>query len=880
MVDDLAALRFERLGHPVLNWDHLPPVIASKDRPHQLLVVLVEFSDQRFDRFAQDPKQGEKLAAHYQTLLFDPSYARQNTLSHFYLQQSLGRYHLQGRILPPVRLAHPRAHYGSPYRQKGGEWRNDRDPQGMVEEALTAAFRANPDLDWSAFDRWDPKDFDGDEHLNEGDGYLDHFVIVYAGGAQSSCQSLHKLRRKLNPNVQQEALKSLNPQALECAERIWPHRFVVQRREAQGPWVEGRRNLRGGVSLSDTLWGLDYNAQSEYTDVSTFIHEFGHSIGLPDLYARQSSNSTGVWDLMSNTSSPAPQNLSAWSRLALGWLRPRIIRPPAFRGKKTQSIYLRLLDDPSESPAQEAAQRRDGLYRSALVILPPKIRNLRLSELPENSGAWALYSGQGNDLNRSARFQLKVPSTGPARLSFDAWWEIEAGWDFAYLELSADEGKTWTRLVSEDRRFMPAKHGHDGHQSLPGFTGYSGDLDGDGKNENAPGCDPEKLLAHGEDRTGKENPCLKPTWVQPSFRLDQYAGREVQIRLRYFTDGAAVMRGLLVDNFRMEGTPLQQDFEQLPIKGWRLDGFNRSAGQHQILVPHYYLMEFRDPYTKIPGVERYDENMAEMAGYTFFKNFKTGEMNALRFLPRPGVLVWYFDGAYAWSENDPSQNGPGKGFALVLDAQPEEYSFPGLETWYQAQPQESHYKLKSELAQKHLEALFRETSCFVRNPLYRPAELKLSCPPGAAALSKLKLNGRSFLYSYEVYDRLPGPARDVIKAGELYDYKELPKGAGLSWRLRDRGLRYAHTLDAAFALKPFPRGIEIFEVTESGLKSKELRAHPGVSRFSDAAPSRWLNPNLPFGGLNVPEQSFGFELSEPGPQAPKRAQVKIWFLWR
>ena len=54
---------FDKLGHPVIRWDSIPPVRADKEKPHQLLVVLVEYADRRFERFAGDKKQGEKLAA-------------------------------------------------------------------------------------------------------------------------------------------------------------------------------------------------------------------------------------------------------------------------------------------------------------------------------------------------------------------------------------------------------------------------------------------------------------------------------------------------------------------------------------------------------------------------------------------------------------------------------------------------------------------------------------------------------------------------------------------------------------------------------------------------------------------------------------------------
>ena len=86
-----------------------------------------------------------------------------------------------------------------------------------------------------------------------------------------------------------------------------------------GPEVDGQTNARGGVDIGNGMWMLDYNVQSEYTEVSTFIHEFGHSLGLPDIYAGSTNNSTASWTAMSSNASPEPQELEAWSRMMLGW---------------------------------------------------------------------------------------------------------------------------------------------------------------------------------------------------------------------------------------------------------------------------------------------------------------------------------------------------------------------------------------------------------------------------------------------------------------------------------------------------------------------------------------------------------------------------------
>ncbi|MCA9543100.1 MAG: immune inhibitor A, partial [Myxococcales bacterium] len=799
LMDDLAHLRFEALGNPVTRWDHLPPVHAPEAEPHKQLVVLVRFSDLGFERYQGDQAQDQKLAAWYQDKLFDPRYEKPNTLSHYYHRQSLGTYHLQGHVLPPVTLSKTRADYGRSYRQMGGDWRNDKDPEGLVEEALTLVAQANPGLDWASFDRWDPQDFDGDGILNEPDGYLDHLVLVYAGNGQSSCHGLYGLQRKLDPNADMDVLKTLDPRELECVDRLWPHRFKIQKREDQGPVVEGRMHVRGGMQIRPGLWSLDYNMQSEYTEPSTFIHEFGHSIGLPDIYARTSNNSTGGWEVMSATSSPVAQNMSAWSRIQLGWLNPRVVLPPAFGGQKVQSVYLRRLDEALDAVPTAHRKRAAGLHRAALVALPPKRQQVKLATPPQ--GQQGLYSGQGNHLSQTAALRLdlsKAQQGQPIALSFDAWWQIEAGWDFAYVEVRA--GDAWERIQTSDKRFMPAKHGHDGKHTLPGFTGLSGDLDGDGKNESAQGCDPSEKIAHGEDKAGqKESPCKAATWVRPSFDLSPYAGRTVTVRIRYFTDMAAVEPGILIDDLKVtqgDTVLFADDFEgERRPRAWQLDGWTPSAGEHTLLVPHYYVLEFRDPYAE----GSYDNGLGDQ-GYRFFWDVKLGRLRALRVRPRPGVLAWYFDGAYAWSENDPATNGPGRGSLLALDAWPNETPIPGLEDMARGQFEafDTHYDVKAEADQKTLQAAFRETVCAVRNPDYRPVDLDAealggACPQDTAFIDTLTVDGKQLVFGYELVNRfLPGPEREKRDGvSELYDYKTAPKKPAF-WRLRDRSLRYLH----------------------------------------------------------------------------------------
>ncbi|MEE4277111.1 MAG: M6 family metalloprotease domain-containing protein, partial [Halieaceae bacterium] len=324
MVDNLAAFRFDKLGYPQIQFDAINPVLAAAERPHRLLILPVEFSDTAFERFAGEARQNALNEAYFKDLLFAGGAAEPEagTLSHYFRHQSRGLYHVGGDVFPTVTLEAPLAFYGEPEQSSDGSWRSDKRTRELVEDALRAAVASQPDFPWQDFDLWDPTDHDGDNKQNESDGYIDHLVLVVAGKAQSSCHGLYKLGEKLTVNAPADQVSRLSESERSCANLLWPHRSTVATNLGKGPAVDGVTNARGGIDLGNGLWLLDYNMQSEYTSVSTFIHEFGHSLGLPDVYAQQTNNSTGSWEAMAATTGPLPQELSAWSRTVLGWMEP------------------------------------------------------------------------------------------------------------------------------------------------------------------------------------------------------------------------------------------------------------------------------------------------------------------------------------------------------------------------------------------------------------------------------------------------------------------------------------------------------------------------------------------------------------------------------
>lgn len=93
-------------------------------------------------------------------------------------------------------------------------------------------------------------------------------------------------------------------------------------------------------------------------NISVFCHEFGHMLGLPDLYARPEnpgSEGLGQWCTMSNQRGDGqPQHFSAWCKEQLGWLKPVVLDP---------TVKQKLLLGPVENSTNECYKvllRADG----------------------------------------------------------------------------------------------------------------------------------------------------------------------------------------------------------------------------------------------------------------------------------------------------------------------------------------------------------------------------------------------------------------------------------------------------------------------------------------------------------------------------------------
>ncbi len=608
-------------------------VQLSRESTDKIFVVLAEFGDARDPAFPdQDtdptiegpstwdgplhnaiPKpdrardnstiwQADYSAEHYRELYFGEG-KNTESLKTYYEKQSSGRYSVEGEVTDWVKVKYNEARYGrsddDPTDANGDDpavcasnvcpntWDLLRDAldQWVVDQKAKGRTDTQIKADVAAFDQQDRYDYDGDGNFNEPDGYIDHFQIVHAGGDQA------------------------DGDPIQGEDGIWSHRWRAYQSGEEG---NGPANFPiGGTEIGDTgIWVADYTIQPENGGLSVFAHEYGHDLGLPDHYdtAASGDNPVSWWTLMAQSRVKAkndvgigtrPADLGVWDKLQLGWLDYEV----AVAGqKKTYQL------GPHEYNSKKA--------QALAVVLPNK---KVVSALPTPAtGTKQWWSGTGDDLT-STLTRSTTLAAGTSTLSLQASYDIEADYDYAFVEV--DDGSGWTALPSTITD-PAAGNGIDG-----ATTGY----------------------------------------VPASFDLSAYAGQTVQLRLRYTTDtaqqgnpGNPAADGFFVDDLTLTsgGATVFTDGAESGTGGWAADGFTAVGSTTTDLYPQYYLASNRT-------YQSYDQYL-KSGPYNF--GFGASQPDKVEFFPyQTGLLVNYWDTSY--SDNNTSEH-PGNGLVLPIDAHP------------------------------------------------------------------------------------------------------------------------------------------------------------------------------------------------------------------
>jgi immune inhibitor A len=508
------------------------------------------------------------------------------TMKNMYEEMSRGAYTVAGEATPWVTVPHSEGYYGAQlcFQNDEGEWEagafqtmnghpdNPLGPGQLPIDAVAALAEAQPDFPWADYDIEDQADRDGDGNLNEPDGVIDHVVLVHAGEDKSGGGGA------------------------QGTYAIWAHSSTVP----------------GGAPIPGTDLRLsNYIVQPEDSGVGVFAHEYGHDLGLPDLYDTASGGDSDVdfWDLMSSGSHSGPifqsmpTHMGIWDKWVLGWVDPVEVNP----GDEELAIKV-----------GQASRPLKGTEDGVKINLPDK--HVELGEPHSGEAMW--YSGSDQSwadvrLNRT----LDVPTD--ATFGFWADYSIEADWDFGFVEVSTDGGTTWAeqKVLDDDGAEVTTPDGYaDPNGRMVDFGGKKYGLTGTSEG-----------------------------WAHLNVDLSAFAGQTVQLRLRYATDEAFEDRGWFSDDFELTSgtevvwsddvesgeagwTPEVSTFTDTTGNGWHI--FSGSTVQE-----HFYLVEWRN-------LDGFDEGLK----YGYDSTYAAPETDAWKVeriaYNAPGMLVWYRDATY------------------------------------------------------------------------------------------------------------------------------------------------------------------------------------------------------------------------------------------
>ena len=213
-------------------------------------------------------------SSEFENLMNSPGFDYYGSVNDFYNEASYGDFGVNGTATAWYMAANPHAYYGY---NDGDNW---EAAAGLTREAILAADAGG--VDFSQYD-------------NDGDGYVDGVFIVHAGpGAESGYNTYP-----------------------------WSHAWSLTGAGLQAVHTDGVTIDRYSMEPESSGYGR--------VRIGVFCHEYGHVIGLPDLYDTDYSSigvgdwclmSGGSWNGPSGYSGAAPSQFSAWCKVQLGWMTP------------------------------------------------------------------------------------------------------------------------------------------------------------------------------------------------------------------------------------------------------------------------------------------------------------------------------------------------------------------------------------------------------------------------------------------------------------------------------------------------------------------------------------------------------------------------------
>ncbi len=202
------------------------------------------------------------------------------------------------------------------------------------------------------------------------------------------------------------------------------------------------------------------------------------------------------------------------------------------------------MDVPDEKDGQQVSQYGARYFQikpsSDFSIAFDGADSVKLLPTDAHSGSSFWWGNRGDAIDSTLTREFDLSNVQKATLNYWAWYDIEKDFDFSYLEVSKDGGRTWDILKATSTTSESALDSNYGD----GYTGKSGGSD-------------------------------TPKWVNETANLSAYVGGKVLVRFEYISDEAVSTNGFAIDDISIPEISFVD-----PVEGeslWKAEGFVKTS---------------------------------------------------------------------------------------------------------------------------------------------------------------------------------------------------------------------------------------------------------------------------------------------------------------
>lgn len=188
------------------------------------------------------------------------------------------------------------------------------------------------------------------------------------------------------------------------------------------------------------------------------------------------------------------------------------------------------------------------------------------------------WSNRGDDADATLTRAFDLTGLSTATLRAWLWYDLEPDFDYAYVQISSDGGRSWELLAND-------------HTTTSNPTGSS----------------------YGPALNGSSGGGASPIWTLQAFDLTPYAGSEILLRFEVVYDDSLNRPGLCIDDLTIPELGYTDDFESKD-EAWQAEGWVRVTGD----VPQQFIVQMittgKDTSVQRMALDEQNQGSATVSG--------------------------------------------------------------------------------------------------------------------------------------------------------------------------------------------------------------------------------------------------------------------------